>query len=78
MAGVGFVMRANTALAGRLTRETERLAKEPGLCSTLRRRVRSGCTQAGIWELEVDEVDEGVMMALVEDLRGWGLPFVWA
>jgi hypothetical protein len=42
VAGVGFEMRAKIAPAGRLTRETERLAKEPGFFSTRRRRVRSG------------------------------------
>lgn len=58
-------MRAKTAPAGRETSEMERLAKEPGRCSTRRRRVRSGWTQAGIWVLGV--VDEGVMMGFADD-----------
>ena len=62
-------MRAKTAPGGRLTRETEREVKEPGLCSTRRRRVRSGWTHAGIWEVAVEE---GVMTGLVDDF-----PFVW-
>jgi len=62
-------MRAKTAPGRRLTRETEREVKEPGLCSTRRRRVRSGWTHAGIWEVAVEE---GVMTGLVDDF-----PFVW-
>jgi hypothetical protein len=46
------VMRAKIEPAGRLTREMERLANDPGLRSTRRRRVRSGLTQAGTVELE--------------------------
>lgn len=42
VAGVGFVMRAKIEPAGRETRERERLAKEPGLRSTRRRREMSG------------------------------------
>lgn len=69
MAGAGFVMRAKTAPGGRLTRETEREVKAPGLCSTRRRRERSGLTQAGICEVTVEE---GVVTGLVDDF-----PFVW-
>ena len=70
VAGVGFVMRAKTEPAGRETRETERLAKEPGFFSTRRRRVRSGLTQAGISVLSVrGSAEELVMTGLVEDLR---------
>lgn len=69
MAGVGLVMRAKTAPGGRLTSEIEREVKEPGLCSTRRRRERSGCTQAGICEAAVEE---GVITGLVDDF-----PFVW-
>jgi hypothetical protein len=69
VAGVGFVMRAKTAPGGRLTRETEREVKAPGLRSTWRRRERSGLTQAGICEVTVEE---GVMTGLVDDF-----PFVW-
>lgn len=62
-------MRANMAPAGSVTRDTEREAKDPGLCSTRRRRERSGCTHAGIfWESE-DVDEDGVMMALVEDFK---------
>lgn len=69
-AGVGFVMRAKTAPAGSETRETERLAKEPGLCSTLRRRVRSGVTQAGTSVVDVEGGrEEGEMIGLMEDFR---------
>jgi hypothetical protein len=69
VAGVGFEMRAKIAPAGRLTRETERLAKDPGFFSTRRRRVRSGWTQAGIMELEVvGRIVAGVVVGLAEDL----------
>jgi hypothetical protein len=60
VAGVGFVMRANTAPGGRETSEMERLVKAPGFFSTRRRRLRSGWTQAGISE---------------EDLAGLEVPF---
>jgi hypothetical protein len=53
VAGVGEEMRAKMEPAGSETRDTERLAKEPGLRSTRRRRVRSGWTQAGMMELAV-------------------------
>lgn len=67
-AGVGVLMRAKTAPAGRVTSETERLAKEPGLCSTLRSRVRSGVTQGGISVVDVlAGSDEGEIMDLMED-----------
>jgi hypothetical protein len=46
-------MRAKIEPAGRETRDMERLAKEPGLRSTRRRRVRSGWTQAGMVESTV-------------------------
>jgi hypothetical protein len=69
VAGVGFEMRAKIEPAGRLTRDTERLAKEPGLRSTRRRRVRSGWTQAGMVELEVSgRRVGGVVVVLVDDL----------
>lgn len=72
MAGVGFVMRAKTAPGGRLTRETERLVKDPGLCSTRRRRVRSGCTHAGICEVLLFEA--GDVTGLVVDFPlAWGV-----
>ena len=71
MAGVGFVMRAKIAPAGTLTRETEREAKEPGECSTLRRRVRSGWTQAGIRLLDEE------MMVWVEATIDLFVPLVW-
>lgn len=61
-------MRAKTAPGGRLTRETERLVKEPGLCSTRRRRVRSGWTQAGISEAPPFCVEESFVAVL---------PLVW-
>jgi hypothetical protein len=46
-------MRQKIAPAGRDTSEMLRDAKEPGLCSTHRRRVRSGCTHAGMGELDI-------------------------
>ena len=62
-AGVGLVMRANMAPAGSETRETEREAKSPEGCSTRRRRVRSGWTQAGITSLALsDGTDVGAVM----------------
>lgn len=74
VAGVGLVMRAKMEPAGRETRERERLAKEPGLRSTLRRRVRSGWTQAGTVELKVrGRMVGGVVVVLADDLRP--LPF---
>jgi hypothetical protein len=69
VAGVGFEMRAKMEPAGRVTRETERLAKEPGFFSTRRRRVRSGFTQAGTVELDVF----GRMVGGV--VETWDLPF---
>jgi hypothetical protein len=78
VAGVGVDMRAKMACGGRVTSETARLAKEPGLCSTRRRRERSGWTHAGMVEGEVCGRTvswvEVVMMGLVEDLMGWDLP----
>jgi hypothetical protein len=66
-------MRAKIEPAGRLTRETERLANEPGLRSTWRRRVRSGWTQAGMVELEaLGRMVGGVVVDLVE---GFCAPF---
>ena len=63
-------MRAKMDPAGSETREMERLAKEPGLRSTRRRRVRSGWTQAGMVELEVlGRMVGGVVVVLVDDLR---------
>jgi hypothetical protein len=62
------------APAGRDTRETERLAKEPGLCSMRRRRVRSGWTQAGMVELGVLGRTVGGVVVL-EDFVVCGLPF---
>jgi hypothetical protein len=68
VAGVGFVMRAKIEPAGRLTREMERLANEPGLRSTRRRRVRSGWTQAGMMELEaLGRMVGGVVVDFEED-----------
>lgn len=46
-------MRAKIEPAGSETRDMEREAKEPGFFSTRRRRVRSGWTQAGIFEPSV-------------------------
>jgi hypothetical protein len=67
-------MRAKMAPAGRETRETERLAKEPGLCSMRRRRVRSGWTQAGMVELGVLGRTVGGVVVL-EAFVGCSLPF---
>jgi hypothetical protein len=65
-------MRAKIEPAGRSTREMERLANEPGLRSTRRRRVRSGLTQAGIVELET----LGRMVGgVVVDLEDFWAPF---
>jgi hypothetical protein len=50
------------ACGGRVTSETARLAKEPGLCSTRRRRERSGWTHAGMVEGEV--IAAGDMVSL--------------
>lgn len=66
-------MRAKRAPAGRETRDTAREAKEPGVCSTRRRRERSGWAQAGIRgdlgaETEREEVVEGVMIGFVEEM----------
>lgn len=74
MEGVGVVMRAKRAPAGRDTRDTAREAKEPGMCSTRRRRERSGWTQAGTrGDLGVvtarEEVVEGAIIGLVEEMR---------
>lgn len=69
MAGVGLVIRAKRAPAGRLTRDTDRAAKAPGRCSTRRRRVRSGFTHAGMESLRVwGRAEEGAMIGLVEDM----------
>jgi hypothetical protein len=63
-------MRAKMEPAGSETSETERLAKEPGFRSTWRRRARSGWTQAGILELEVEgRMVGGVVDVLEEGLR---------
>jgi hypothetical protein len=82
---VGFVIRAKIAPAGRFTSDTEREAKEPGECSTRRRRARSGWTQAGIrlldeemivWveatiDLFVPFVDEGLELVMADgDILG--------
>lgn len=66
-------MRAKRAPAGRETRDTAREAKEPGVCSTRRRRERSGWTQAGMRgdlgvEIEREKVVEGVMIGFVEEM----------
>ena len=66
-------MRAKRAPAGRETRDTAREAKEPGVCSTRRRRERSGWTHAGMRgdlgaETEREEVVEGVMIGFVEEM----------
>ena len=77
---MGFVIRAKIAPAGRFTSDTERDAKEPGECSTRRRRARSGWTQAGIrlldeemivWveatiDLFVPFVDEGLELVMAD------------
>lgn len=65
-------MRAKIAPAGTFTRETEREVKEPGECSTRRRRVRSGWTQAGIRSLDEE------MMVWVEATIDLFVPFVGA
>jgi hypothetical protein len=76
VAGVGEVMRAKMAPAGSETRDMERLAKEPGLRSTRRRRVRSGWTQAGMVELATcGRMVGGVVVVFVEDQRPADLPF---
>jgi len=66
-------MRAKRAPAGRETRDTAREAKGLGVCSTRRRRERSGWTQAGMrWdlgvEIEREKVVEGVMIGFVEEM----------
>lgn len=70
-------MRAKTALAGSETRDMEREAKEPGRCSTRRRRLRSGWTQAGMREdCGVERAGaevEGVIIGLAEEI---GLAFM--
>lgn len=72
---MGFEMRAKIEPAGRETRESERLAKEPGFRSTRSRRERSGWTQAGMVELEVwGRMVGGVVVVLVDDLRLSVLP----
>lgn len=49
--------------------------KEPGKCSTRRRRERSGFTHAGIESLEVaGRIEEGVMIGLAEDIKGTLFP----
>lgn len=65
-------MRAKMECGGRETSEMEREAKEPGLCSTRRRRVRSGRTQAGISLAGVGGKTVGG--AVVEDLTAFCVP----
>lgn len=66
-------MRAKRAPAERETRDTAREAKEPGVCSTQRRRERSGWTQAGMRgdlgaETEREKGVEGVVIGFVEEM----------
>ena len=66
-------MRAKRAPAGRETRDTAREAKEPGVCSTRRRRERSGWAQAGMrgdlgTEAEREKGVEGVVIVFVEEM----------
>ena len=79
VAGVGVVMRANSAPAGSVTSEYDPLANSPGLFSTRMRRVRSGFTHAGISSLVLKfELEEGAVVDCVDDLREVCLPLVGA
>jgi hypothetical protein len=61
--------------AERSTREMDREAKEPSLCSTLRRWDRSGLTQAGTLLLALlGMLDDGVMIGFAEEIGSVFLP----
>ena len=77
--GVAVVMRAKSAPGGRSTREVEREVKEPGLCSTRRRRERLGATQGGIASDPLEGVDVeafdvlDVLLSLLEEVEVAGM-----